>query len=123
MTDTAFNHSEQHRYECEVRYVCSLPTKAARDRYLYGDSETKPLARLRGEAAVKRLADDAKAHWLASRSKPNPVPLRETAGAHRAALAGSLSEQSKTPGTGSFPPTSHEGPLWRVGCVVSEGLA
>lgn len=45
--------TEQHRHECEARFVSAMPSDAARREYLAG------VARRRGPEAAQRLRRDA----------------------------------------------------------------
>lgn len=112
--------SEEHRHACEVRYVASLPTKAARDRYLHGDGERrKPLSDLRGAEAAERLERDARALFQARRrGEETPSPLGESQAQPVGAPLGGERTNS-VPDGGSFLAPSGEGPLRRDGCVES----
>ena len=70
--------SEEFRHECEVSFICSLPSRAARKRYFDGWTDergrlVKPLAAVRGEAAVQRLRADVRQAW-AHRHGAAPSP-------------------------------------------------
>lgn len=55
------NASEEWRHECEARAVLAMPSKRARQDFLYGrydpnwKKERGGVLQIRGEAAVKRL--------------------------------------------------------------------
>ncbi|WP_175689680.1 DUF7696 family protein [Burkholderia anthina] len=49
--------NEQHRHECEVRYVLGIESRAVRQSYL-----TAVEAR-RGKAAAQKLRDDVERAW------------------------------------------------------------
>lgn len=66
--------SEDWRHLCEARTVLAMPTKAARNAYLWGvfnhDThrwERKGVAQLRGEAEAKRLEATIWQIWDAQR--------------------------------------------------------
>lgn len=116
--------SEAWRHECEVRFVCSLPSQQARHRYLEGDPTAQPRAirgvrQQRGDAAADRLTADARALWATGWRAVAPATPKGREGAspvHRAPLG----ERTNTvPGSGSFPAASHGGPLRRDSCVDS----
>ena len=46
-----FTYTEQHRHECEVRWVLAMPSRAQRTAYL------DPMPKWRGEAATQRLRE------------------------------------------------------------------
>lgn len=64
-----FGYSEQHRHECEVRYLLSLASRAARVLYLEGDQAEggtrKGVRQIRGDKAADRLRADVEAAWSA----------------------------------------------------------
>jgi hypothetical protein len=53
--------SEQHRHECEVRWLAALPSNDRRKKYLEGVKQK------RGKAAADRLRVDA---WNLMRGNP-----------------------------------------------------
>jgi hypothetical protein len=63
------NYSEEWRHECEARAILDMPSKRARQDYLYGryDQQWKKerggVLQIRGEAALKRLEETALAIW------------------------------------------------------------
>lgn len=119
--------SEEHRHACEVRFICSLPTREARRRYFDGLTNAqgrliKPLAALRGEDVVQRLRADVLAEWARRMTRAAPCPQQEGEGAHGHAVdrPGELaSRTTSVPDGGSSLAPGREGPLRRVGCVDS----
>lgn len=63
------NASEEWRHECEARAVLAMPSKRARQDFLYGrydpnwKKERGGVLQIRGEAAVKRLEVTILAIW------------------------------------------------------------
>lgn len=133
-----YTYTPQWRHECEVRYVLAMPTKAARQRYLFGDApkdaqgrpmRTRPdgsrysmgIAWHRGEEAAQRLIDDVRAAWRGT-WKPQ-LPGGDEAGAIGAVARGlSGARHDGAPEGGSFPAAPGGGPL-RRGVPVESGAA
>lgn len=63
------NYSEEYRHECEARAILAMPSKRARQDFLYGrydpnwKKERGGVLQIRGEAAVKRLEETILALW------------------------------------------------------------
>ena len=128
--DRGPTYTEQHRHQCEVRYVLSLG-KAGRDAYFYGDDKRKPLAAVRGEAAAALLIADARAAFearkAARRATPSPNSPREGqgSGAQGSSPASVIAmAYGYPPGDGSFLTAPVEGwcptrsgRQWRGRCI------
>ncbi len=107
-----FTYTEQHRHDCEVRYVMKMPSRALRAEYL--DS----LVKWRGQAAVDCIKADLVALWEARRVVDQPpTPAIEVARSADAAVNPEVN--TDPPGVGSFQHFRHEGPFRPDGCVVS----
>lgn len=63
MTERGFTWTEQHRHECEVRHVGTLPGHEARREYLDG------VERKRGKAAADALRADVRALFEARKAE------------------------------------------------------
>jgi hypothetical protein len=116
--------TELHRHACEVRFVCSLPTRQARANYLEGDPHAAPPGHLgvrqrRGDAAVERLTADARALWATGWRAGMPHLPEGQEGDAQASAAPRGERTSMVPGVGSFQQSLGEGPLRRDGSVVS----
>jgi hypothetical protein len=70
-----FTYSDEHRHQCEVRFVLAMPSRAQRADYL-----DERLDKKRGAAAAQRLRDDVRAGWLAARGLQPPAPVAEQPG-------------------------------------------
>lgn len=63
------NYSEEWRHECEARAILAMPSKRARQDFLYGrydpnwKKERGGVLQIRGESAVKRLEETILAIW------------------------------------------------------------
>ncbi|QPB08669.1 hypothetical protein KB681_gp43 [Burkholderia phage Mica] len=63
------NYSEEWRHETEARAILAMPSKRARQDFLYGrwdqnwKKERGGVLQIRGEAAVKRLEETILAIW------------------------------------------------------------
>jgi hypothetical protein len=97
-------YSEAYRHECEVAYVCDLPTVDQRRDYLdYCDRKRKP------EQAA-RLRSDVRTLFLARRQGGGaPFPQQSAAGDAPSVGVNRAVNDGSGPGFGSFLGTAHEG--------------
>lgn len=63
-----WTYSEQHRHECEVRYVAGMSTREQRRAYLDG------VRAKRGAAAADKLRDDVLRAWADRHGAPSSAP-------------------------------------------------
>lgn len=109
-----FTYTEQHRHECEVRFVLAMPSRARRAEYLDG------VTHRRGQAAGDALRQAVAEAWHAARKAPTPQQ-GGSSGAQRGSVhpTGERTPKGGYPGLGSFLGDRHEGDSSPVECVES----
>lgn len=70
------NYSEEWRHECEARHVLNMPTKTARQNYLWGTRDhwgkySGGIRQKRGDDACRRLEDTILALWQKQAANDN----------------------------------------------------
>jgi len=119
-----FTYSEQHRHQCEVRYVLRLPSRMARWAYVEGATapDGKPIRgvrHLRGDAAADRLRDAVRDAWRAQRATTPPAPSAGEAAPAAALRSGVALNAAIDPVSGSSLGVEHAGDSDPVQGVVS----
>jgi hypothetical protein len=123
-----YTYSEEHRHECEVRWVLALPSREARRAYIEGGlvdgRSVKGVRQHRGDVAADKLIHDVRAAWQqrqAGAAWPRSPAELEIAGA--AASRSLHAVNDGAPVDGSFLAPADAGDSAPEQSVVSGGSA